>query len=119
MCSIACDCVNQGLAGGWIAAAAVFHQKAKQALDPVEIREIADGAPLPFASDQPRAGEDRQICGHCVLSDLQRVADVARRNAFGARFDQKAKDIQSRGLAKGGKGVDGSKCIHISGSIDI
>lgn len=113
------DFVDNRLAQLGASAAAIFHQKGKQAAHSVHIGEISDVPAFAFVSDQAGAGKNREVGRHGVLADHEGVANFASRHAVFTRLDQKAKSVEARRLAQRGEGVEGIICIHISRFIDL
>ena len=85
------------------AVAAILHEKQHDLAEALEIRVIDDGAALAVTSHKASPCEDRQMCRHGVLRNLEKPGYFACGDPVWFATHQKAKRLEPSGLSERGK----------------
>ena len=99
--------------------ATVLCKEGHQCSQGLEISAINDGPTVPFRSDQPGAGQDREVSRHRVLRDVKKSSDLTGRDAIGFGAHQQPEGVETSALREGGKRRNRRLDIHTSKIVDI
>ena len=113
------DLIHQRLAKLGSAAATILQQKIQQPARAVQIDVVTDDPPVAAVAGQSGHDQNRQICGHGVLADVQGIGNFACRQSAFPGLHQQTKRSKSGGLRQGRQGINRFYHFHESRYIDM
>lgn len=97
----------------------MLREVAEQVVHLLEIGAIDQVAAVTLLRDETGPLQFLQVERERGAGYFERFAHAARRFAFGARHDQRAKDAKAHGLGQCGKAFNGFCFFHISIIVEI
>jgi hypothetical protein len=90
-----------------LSATAVLQQETGNAIHAIHVGRIGNGATILVGLHKIGRGQDIQMKRKCRSGQVQALGNLACGEAFGGMADKQAKNLQSRFLREGGKGIEG------------